>query len=79
MVEKTPERIVFHSRNHCPSLEACRILGLDTRQICRWIYQRPTEELVREINPRLRFTRNYDCLRPFADHCEEMFYLEEED
>lgn len=78
VVEKTLERIVFHSRNHCPSLEACRILDLDTRKICRWIYQRPTEELVREINPRLRFTRNYDCLRPFADYCEEMFYLEED-
>lgn len=76
VVGKTENRIVFHSRNYCPSLEACRLLGLDTRTICRLIYEKPTEELVKAINPRLRFTRSYDRLRPHADCCEEMFYLE---
>jgi len=31
VAEKGPDRLVFHSRNFCPTLEACRILGLDTQ------------------------------------------------
>jgi tRNA(Arg) A34 adenosine deaminase TadA len=76
VVEKTDDRIVFHSQNHCPSMEACRLLGLDTAEVCRWIYEKPTEALVQGVNPRLRFTRSYDKLRPAADCCEEFFYLE---
>jgi hypothetical protein len=35
IVERGPDRLVFHSRNFCPTLEACRILDLDTRRVCR--------------------------------------------
>jgi tRNA(adenine34) deaminase len=68
-------RIVFHSRNECPTLEACRILGLDTRRVCR-SSERAMEELIRQVDPRLRFRRNYDRLRPRAQYCEEMIERE---
>lgn len=70
------QRIVFHSKNFCPTLEACKILDLDTRFVCRHLTELPTTELVRQIDPRLRFIRNYHKLRPYQDYCEEMFVLE---
>ena len=77
IVEKSENKIIFHSKNHCPSLEACIILDLDTRNICKRIYERPTEELIRRLNPKLRFTRNYECIRPYSDYCEEIITLGE--
>lgn len=75
VVEKTAERIRFHSMNFCPTLEACTILGLDTRHVCRLLNEESTDILVKQIDPRLRFSRNYENLRPYAGFCEEMISL----
>ncbi|MGE5485010.1 MAG: nucleoside deaminase [Ignavibacteriales bacterium] len=75
VVERTPDRIVFHSKNFCPTLEACRILGLDTRVVCRQMSEEPTDALLKQLDARLEFRRNYDALRPYCDHCEEMIVL----
>ena len=76
IVKKTEKKIVFHSKNFCPALEACKILGLDTREVCKAVFEKSTGELIRKINPKLRFTRNYRCIRPYALYCEEMITLE---
>jgi len=76
IVEKSENKIIFHSKNYCPSLEACIILDLDTREVCKEIYERPTEELIRRLSPKLRFTRNYECIRPYSDYCEEIITLD---
>ncbi|MEN6340018.1 MAG: hypothetical protein ABFD03_07820, partial [Clostridiaceae bacterium] len=78
VVERTEKRIVFHSQNFCPTLEACRRLGLDTRLVCKRLNERATDALVKLIDPRLTFSRNYKCLRPYAPYCEEMITLEDE-
>lgn len=78
VVERSDVRIVIHSKNFCPTLEACTILGLDTREVCRHLTEGPTTDLLRQIHPRLVFQRNYDQLRPQAPHCEEMIVLEQE-
>jgi tRNA(adenine34) deaminase len=70
--EKTDDRLVFHSRNFCPTLEACKILKLDTRTVCRQLNENATDLLLRQIDPRLKFTRNYGNIRPYAEYCEEM-------
>lgn len=72
---KTADRLVFHSRNFCPTLEACLLLGLDTRKVCRYSNERATDALVRQIDPHLRFLRNYGKLRPRSKYCEEMIVL----
>ena len=41
IVERTKKRIVFHSTNYCPTLEACKILGLDTKKICKRVFENP--------------------------------------
>ncbi len=75
IIEISNSRIVFHSKNFCPSLEACKILGLDTKVICRVVFEKPTEEFIRTLNPLLRFTRNYNHIRPYAPYCEEFITL----
>jgi len=75
IVERSDVRIVFHSMNFCPALEACEILGLDTREVCREHTERATEALIRRIDDRLRFERNYERLRPRAPYCEETISL----
>ena len=76
IVERHSNRIVIHSKNFCPTLEACKILDLDTRVICKNLSERPTQELLRQLNPNLIFKRNYNKIRPFAPYCEEMILAE---
>lgn len=75
IVEKSDNRIVFHSMNFCPALEACRILGLDTAEVCRKHTEKATEGLIRMVNPNLDFSRNYGRLRPSSAFCEEIIAL----
>ncbi len=77
IISRDGTRIVLHSKNFCPVLEACKILGLDTRFVCRHLTEHPTTDLLRKVNPKLRFTRNYDKLRPHSNYCEEMIILDE--
>lgn len=72
IVHRDAHRIVFHSRNFCPTLEACKILGLDTRRICRLFNEGATQALIRQIDPQLSFRRNYVKIRPYTEYCEEM-------
>ena len=75
IVEKTKKRIVFHSHNFCPTLEACKILGLDTKKVCKKVFEIPTDQLVKKINSKLKFSRNYSKIRPYTDYCEESIEL----
>jgi len=78
IVERLAGRIMFHSMNFCPTLEACRILGYDTRYVCRHYNEDSTDQLVKRIDPRLSFSRNYDRLRPYSPYCEEMISMDNE-
>jgi hypothetical protein len=35
------------------------------------------QEVLQKLDPRLRFTRNYAAIRPYAPYCEEIIYLED--
>lgn len=77
VVERSENRMVFHSQNPCPALDACNILGLDTRVVCRLHTEGATDKLIKQINPKLKFGRNYSKLRPSSEYCEEIIELEE--
>lgn len=79
VIRKSDTMIVFHSQNFCPTLEACKRLGLDTRLVCKHLNEDATNHLVQLIDPKLRFSRNYEKLRPYSSFCEEMITLESED
>jgi tRNA(adenine34) deaminase len=76
VIERDENKILFHSMNFCPTLEACKILDLDTRYICRRYNENSTDCLVKQIDPRLKFERNYQKIRPYGDYCEEMIKVE---
>lgn len=76
IVYRDSKRLVFHSTNFCPTLEACNILQLDTRQVCKLYSELSTDRLVKQVHPKLRFTRNYEKLRPCCAYCEEMIRVE---
>jgi tRNA(adenine34) deaminase len=63
--------IAWLSLNQCPTLEACKALGLDTRQVCRAAYEKSTQALVSQLDPQLRFLRSYEEIRPHVNHCRE--------
>lgn len=75
VIERSENKLVIHSKNFCPTLEACKILNLDTRYICKEINEKAMDALLKEIDPRLNFTRNYDNLRPFSGYCEEEIFI----
>jgi tRNA(adenine34) deaminase len=79
IVEATNKRLVTRWWNDCPTLAACQKLGLDTREICRKVYHRPVQVLLSKIDPRLKFERNYDALRPYTPYCEEIITLKDKD
>lgn len=77
IVHRDQKMLVLRSKNFCPTLEACRILGMDIRFVCKHLSEQPTTDMLRCINPKLRFARHYDKLRPYSEYCEEMIILDE--
>lgn len=75
IIDRSENHIVFHSTNFCPTLEACKILEYDTRFICKNYNENSTDILIKQLDNRLRFDRNYEKLRPYYDYCEEMIFL----
>jgi hypothetical protein len=75
VVYEDERKITWRSYNLCPTLEACRSLGLDTKEICRESQEEPVQALISQLNPCLVFRRNYDSIRPYAPYCEESIEL----
>jgi tRNA(Arg) A34 adenosine deaminase TadA len=74
--EESGARLIFHSQNQCPALDACEILGLDTRQVCKLHSEEATDALIKRLNPRLKFSRDYSRLRPLSPFCREIIELQ---
>ncbi len=71
VLSESPEHITWASRNPCPTLEACRRTGLDTRSVCKAAFERSTQAFLSWFDPRFRFLRDYARIRPWAEHCVE--------
>ena len=78
VVERSSHRLTIRSRNFCPTLAACEILGLDTRLVCKQATEQPMDTLLKQIDPALSFSRNYEAIRPHAPYCEEVISLANE-
>ncbi|MBW3003762.1 hypothetical protein KY337_04305 [Candidatus Woesearchaeota archaeon] len=75
IVYEDENKITWRSYNWCPVLEACKELGLDTREVCKKGWEESVNEFVKMIDSRLRFIRNYEKIRPYAEYCEESIEL----
>lgn len=71
VVEDTPERAISQSRFWCPTLEACKMLNLSTRDVCA---NMGGDAMLKALNPKLSV--QLGKLRPEADYCEEIIVLE---
>ena len=74
VLSETATEIVWRSLNRCPTLEATRRLGLDTRRICRAINEKSTQAFLSQLDPQLRFLRSYEEIRPYTNYCKEMIF-----
>ena len=77
VVYEDNKKIVWQSFNWCPVLEACKELGIDTRKVCKNGYENSVVKFVQRINPKLKFSRNYEILRPHGQYCEETIKISE--
>ena len=75
VVRETESEIIWLSKNECDTLEACKEIGLDTRKVCRDIYEKSTQAFISQLDPQLRFCRDYNEIRPYAEHCKEMIFI----
>ncbi len=76
IVSADEHRWVMRWWNECPTLTASQHFGLDTREVCRKVYERPVQELFERIHPGLKFHRNYEAIRPYVPYCEEIIELD---
>jgi hypothetical protein len=75
LIKRTNEKWVMRWKNFCPVLEACKALHLDTKEICKKCYEKPVQEFLNQVHPRLKFSRNYHKIRPYTEFCEEIIEL----
>jgi tRNA(adenine34) deaminase len=71
VIHESDREIAWMSKNECPTLEACRTLEMDTRSVCRSVYEKPVQAFLSQLDPRLRFIRDYEVIRPYTSHCLE--------
>ncbi len=71
VISEDDEHITWQSANPCPTLDACIALNIDTRKVCREVYEKSTQAFLSQIDPQLRFIRDYQMIRPYADFCLE--------
>jgi hypothetical protein len=64
--------LVIDWESPCHILESCIQNGDSTVQVCSTLYHVQYQVLLSLIDPGLFFTRDYNQLRPEADHCREV-------
>lgn len=75
VVYEDDNKITWRSYNWCPVLEACKKVGFNTRKVCKRGWEKSVHLMIEKINPKLRFTWNYEKIRPYEEYCEEIIYL----
>lgn len=75
VVKLSDKELVTISRNPCPILKLTLMLGLDTKYTCKLISETVCKFVLKRIDTRLVFERNYEYIRPYRDGCLEKIYL----
>ncbi len=75
IIKETETRITWHAYDFCPYLETIKKLGMDTTIVCKRATETPVQALLDVLNPKLRYSRNYERIRPYSNYCEETIEL----
>ncbi|MEM3066947.1 MAG: hypothetical protein QXI81_06415, partial [Nitrososphaerota archaeon] len=66
--------LVTRCKNPCPILNLSLLLNVDTKISCKMISEPVCKHVLRKLNPKLVFERNYNHIRPYSESCEETIY-----
>lgn len=58
-------------KNPCPILKLSLYLKVDTKVSCRMVSEPVCRYVLRRLDRRLTFRRNYEHIRPYSESCEE--------
>jgi hypothetical protein len=75
VVRLTDNELITRCKNPCPVLRLSVLLKVDTKEACRKVSEPVCKYVLRKMNPKLAFERNYGWIRPFKESCEERIYL----
>ena len=75
ILELTDRELVTVSINPCPILRLTLILGMDTRYTCRLVSETVCRHVLKRMDPKLVFERDYSHIRPYGDGCLERILL----
>ncbi|MEM2087983.1 MAG: hypothetical protein QXF52_04835 [Thermoproteota archaeon] len=75
ILELNDSELVTVSRNPCPILRLTLMLGMDTRYTCRLVSETVCRYVLKRMDPRLVFERDYGRIRPYWNGCLERIYL----
>ena len=71
MKRVSKNKLEINSYNFCLYLEACKLLSLDTKFICKEIWEPSIKKMISLIDPHLNFDRDYSHIRPHTPFCKE--------
>jgi hypothetical protein len=78
VVKLDDRELITRAKNPCPILKLSLILKIDTKISCKIISEPVCIYVLRKLNPKLKFERNYNHIRPYSESCEERIYLQNE-
>ena len=73
VVELDDFKLITRCRNPCPILRLSLILKIDARVACKIVPEPVCRYVLRKLNSRLTFKRNYNYIRPYSESCEETY------
>ncbi|MEM1508416.1 MAG: hypothetical protein QXY49_02435 [Thermofilaceae archaeon] len=76
IIKLNDSELITISRNPCPILRLTQALKMDTRYVCRLVSENVCRYVLKRIDGRLVFERDYNHIRPYSDGCLERIYIE---
>ncbi|MEM1992305.1 MAG: hypothetical protein QXL13_06755 [Nitrososphaerota archaeon] len=74
VVKLDDDLLITRCKNPCPILNLSLSLKVDTKISCKIVSEPVCKYVLRKLNPRLAFERNYGHMRPYSESCEETIY-----
>lgn len=75
VTELSNYKLVTISRNPCPILQLSLLLRVDTRYTCKVISENTCKWVLKRLDKRIVFIRDYNHIRPYSDGCKETIYI----
>lgn len=75
IVKITRKELRTRCYNKCPILQLAIYIEKDTREVCKKISEPVCIFVLKKMNKKIKFFRNYRKIRPYANYCEELITI----